>query len=78
MIYALNPKNYTKYTNYIMQNKKSLKEHRKKIRNQIFKFLYYKDLLIEKKNLILKKNQIKFIKNQKKIYVSHLYVISIN
>jgi hypothetical protein len=61
-----------------MQNKKSLKEHRKKIRNQIFKFLYYKDLLIEKKNLILKKNQIKFIKNQKKIYVSHLYVISIN
>ncbi len=23
MIYALNPKNYTKYTNYIMQNKKN-------------------------------------------------------
>ncbi len=22
LIYALNPKNYTKYTNYIMQNKK--------------------------------------------------------
>jgi len=30
MIYALNPKNYINYTNYMMQNKKKLKEHRKK------------------------------------------------
>jgi len=44
-MYALNPKNYTKYTNYIMQNKKD----RKKFKNQNLKLLNYKDLLIEKK-----------------------------
>ncbi len=48
MIYALNPKNYTKYINYILKNKKKLKKHRKKFRNQIEKVLNYKDLLIEK------------------------------
>jgi hypothetical protein len=46
MIYALNPKNYTKYTNYIMQNKKIFLKHRKKLKNQILKILNYKDLLI--------------------------------
>jgi hypothetical protein len=65
MKYALNPKNYTKYTKYIMQNK-TKKKHRKKTTYQIFKLLNYKDLLTEKKVLILKKNQINFVKNQKK------------
>ncbi len=42
VIYALNSKkNYTKYTNYIMQNKK--------IKNQILKLKKYKDLLTERK-----------------------------
>jgi len=54
MIYALNPKNYAKYINYIMQNKKKKFKHRRKFRNQILKLLNYKDLLIEKKTLILK------------------------
>jgi hypothetical protein len=31
VIYALNPKNYTKYTNYIMQNKKLKKTLKQKI-----------------------------------------------
>ncbi len=47
MIYALNPKNYTKDTNYIMQNLFIFK-HRKKFRNQILKLLNYKNLLTEK------------------------------
>jgi hypothetical protein len=45
MIYALNPKNYTHYTNYICKKNK----HRKKFRNQILKLLNYKDLHTEKK-----------------------------
>jgi hypothetical protein len=49
MIYALNSKNYTKYTNYIMQNKKIKKNLGKKILNQNLKLLNYKNLLIEKK-----------------------------
>ncbi len=44
----MNPKNYTKYTNYIMQKKK-FKKHTKNFRSQNFKLLNYKDLLIEKK-----------------------------
>jgi hypothetical protein len=61
MIYALNPK---KYTNYIMQNKKKLKKHRKKFKNQILKLLNYKDLLIGK-NLNLQKQSNKFCKKPK-------------
>ncbi len=63
---------------YKLYNAKQLffKEHRKKFRNQILKLLNYKHLLIEKKTLILKKNQINFVKNQKKIYVFYLCVIS--
>jgi hypothetical protein len=57
MIYAINPKNYTKYINYIMQKKK----HRKKFLNENLTLLNYKDLPI-KKNLILKNNQINFVK----------------
>jgi hypothetical protein len=48
MISALNPKNYTKYTNYIMQNNK-IKKNKKNFRNQILKLLNYKDLLTKKK-----------------------------
>jgi hypothetical protein len=51
-------------------------KHRKKIRNQIFKFLNYKQLLTEKKTLILKNNKIKFVKKQKRIYVFYFCVIS--
>jgi hypothetical protein len=51
MIYAQNPKNCTKYTNYIMQNKKKKKI---KIKNQNLKLLNHKDLVIEK-NLTFKK-----------------------
>jgi hypothetical protein len=47
VIYALNPKNYTKYTNYIMKKKK----HRKKFKNQIKKNLNLKKLLTEKKKI---------------------------
>ncbi len=36
MIYALNPKNYTKYTNYIIQNKK-IKKTQEKIQKPNFK-----------------------------------------
>jgi hypothetical protein len=43
VIYAINPKNYTKYTNYIMQNKK-----RKKFKNEKLKLLKCKDLLTKK------------------------------
>jgi len=50
MIYALNPKNYTSYTNHIIQNKTNLKEHRKNLKNQNSKVLNYKYLLIEKKH----------------------------
>jgi len=60
MIYALTPKNYTKYTNYIMQKTK-----RKKIRNQILKLFNYKDLLTRKKNLNLQKQSNKFCKKPK-------------
>jgi len=35
MIYALNPKNYTNYTNYIMQNKKISKNIGKKLETKI-------------------------------------------
>ncbi len=54
MIYALNPKIYTKYTNYIMQNNFIFFKHKKKFKNQISIVLNYKDLLTEK-NLNLKK-----------------------
>jgi hypothetical protein len=60
MIYAINPKNYTKYINYIMQKKKK-KKHRKKFLNENLTLLNYKDLPIKKK-LILKNNQINFVK----------------
>jgi len=60
-----------------MENNFLKKKHRKKNLNQNLKLLNYKDLLI-KKTLILKKNQINFVKNQKKIYVSYLCVISPN
>jgi hypothetical protein len=42
-----------------------------KFRNQFLKILNYKYLLIEKKNL-------NFLKNQKKIYVSYICVISLS
>jgi hypothetical protein len=61
-----------------MQNKKIKIKKGKKIKNQNLNILNYKDSLIEKKTLILKSNQIKFVKNQKKIYVSYLCVISPN
>ncbi len=48
VIYALNPKNYIKYTNYIMQNKK-FKKTQENIQRPNFKLLNYKDLLIERK-----------------------------
>jgi len=48
--------NYTKYTNYIMQQK-NFKKHRKKFKNQNLKLLNYKGLLTEKKTLILKINK---------------------
>jgi hypothetical protein len=62
MIYALNPKNHTKYTNYVMQKKK---KHRKKFRNQNLKLLNYKDLLTENKTLIKKIKSNKFCKKPK-------------
>ncbi len=57
------------------KKKKKKKKHRNKFRNQNLKFLSYKDLLTEKKTLIFKNNQINFVKNQKKIYVSYLCMI---
>jgi hypothetical protein len=74
MIYALNLKNYTNYTTSLMQNK-FRKKHKKKFRDQILKLLNYKGLLIDKKTLILKTNQINFVKNQKKRCVFYLCVI---
>ncbi len=38
MIYALNPKNCTNYTNYIMQNKKYLKEYMKNLKTKFKNF----------------------------------------
>ncbi len=48
------------------------KEHRKKIRNQILKLLNYKHLLTKTKTLILKNNQINFVKNIKSTHVSYV------
>jgi len=45
--------------------------HEPKARVVTLKLLNYKHLLIERKTLIFKKNQINFVKNQKKIYVSY-------
>jgi len=47
----------------------------KKIKNQFFKLLNYKYLLIERKYLNIKNNQIIFVQNQKIKNVSYLYVI---
>jgi len=55
MIYALNPKNYTNYTNYIMKNKLLKKEYKKIFRNQILKLLNYKYLLNKIINLNFQK-----------------------
>ncbi len=67
MIYALNPKKYTKYTNYIMQKNFFIKNIENKFRKQILKFLNHKDLFIEKKTLILKSNQINIVKTKRKV-----------
>jgi hypothetical protein len=66
VIYALNPKNYTKIYKLYNAKQKNLKKHKKKFRNQNFKLLNYKDILT-KKNLTLKKKSNKFCKNQKYI-----------
>jgi len=58
-------KNYTKYTNYIMQNKFFFFKHRKKFRNQNLKLLNYKYLLTEK-NFNFQKQSNKFCKTPKK------------
>ncbi len=77
MTYALKPKK--KYKVYKLYNAKSfLQKPRKKIRNQISKLLNYKDLLTKKKPLILKNNEVNFVKNQKKIFVSYICVTSPN
>ncbi len=76
MIYALNPRNYAKHTHYIMQKNCFLKNIGKILKTKNLKFLNYKHLLIEKRPLIFKNNQINFIKNQKRIYVYYLCVIS--
>jgi hypothetical protein len=60
MMYTLNPRNYTKYINYIMQKKKK----------KLQRFTH------QKKTLMLKKNQINFVKNQKKICLSPLCDLS--
>ncbi len=60
MIYALNPKNYTKYTNYIIQNKK-IKKTQEKIQKPNFKSFKLERFTNCKKNLNLKKNQINFV-----------------
>jgi hypothetical protein len=65
VIYVINPKNYTKHKNYIMQNNFFLKKHKKKFRNEILKLLNYKDYS-PKKPLILKKNQFFFVKTKRK------------
>jgi len=54
VIYALNPENYAKYTNYIMKNnfKKRMFENHL---NQKFKHLNNKHLLTKKKTLIFRK-----------------------
>jgi hypothetical protein len=63
VIYALNPK---KYTNYIMQ-KNFLKKYIGK--NLETKLIFFKlqDLFTEKKTLILKSNQINFVKTKRKV-----------
>ncbi len=76
VIYAINPKNYTKHKKYIMQIFKK-KECKKKFKNQNLKLLNYKDLFTKKNFNLLKKSN-KFCKNQKKKYVSYLCVISLN
>jgi hypothetical protein len=73
VIYALNPKNYIKYTNYIMQNNLFFK-HRKNNLNKSLNILNYKDLLAKKTIIILKNNQINFVKTKRK-YVSYFCVI---
>jgi len=52
MIYALNPKNYTNYTNYIMQNN-FFKRIEEKFRNQNLKVSNYIFFLTERKYLNL-------------------------
>jgi len=60
-----------------MQNKKLKKTLKQKI-EQNFKAFKLWRFINWKKNLILKKNQINFVKNQKKIYISYFCVISPN
>ncbi len=71
MIYVLNPRNYAKHTNYMMQNK-ILKITQEKIYKPKFKTFK----LTGKKKLLFSNNQINFVKNQKKIYVFYHCVIS--
>ncbi len=61
MIYALNPKNYT---NYIMPKKKHKNFFQKKPKFKTLKLQRFTDR--KKKTLILKYNQINFVKNQMK------------
>jgi len=56
------PKNLYKLHNAKQTN---VKEHRKKIRNQILRLLNSKYLLTERKYFNIFKNQINFVKNQK-------------
>jgi hypothetical protein len=60
MIYVLNPKNYTNYTNYIMQNQEIKNNIVKKIKNKNLKLLNYKYLLTKRKYLNLYKKSNKF------------------
>jgi hypothetical protein len=55
---------YKVYKSYNVKQT-NLKKHRKKLKF-ILKLLNYKDLLIEKKTLILKNNQINFVKTRRK------------
>jgi hypothetical protein len=57
-----------------VKKKKKKKKTKEKLYKTNLKLLNYKNLLTEK-NLNIENNQINFVKNQKKIYVSYLCVI---
>ncbi len=48
MIYGLNPKNYTKYTNYIMQKNYFLSIGKKKQKFKYFKLQKFKSFKLQK------------------------------
>jgi hypothetical protein len=70
------PSTQKKYKLYKLYNAKQFfLKHRKKIKNQNFKLLNYKYLLIERKHLNIKKQSNNFCRKPKKKYVSYFYVI---